>query len=160
MHSLKMHKPIAESTAVRSPAKLIKSSFNKLLRASWFSIRKTFSTYSLLLAKTYALPTATTGPASSQSRTGAKRRRWDGESTNCLPKAQRSRLRRWVLLAANNRRFYRPLLNKCNCHSVCSLALRESARTRSRFAPHRLVLLVRTLQMARVGVDGRRHGGY
>src|ERR1700732_1693741 len=145
MHSLKTHKPIAESTAVRSPAKLIKSSFNKLLHGSWFSIRKTFSTYSLLWAKTYALPTATTGPASSQSRTGAKRRRWDGESTNGLPEANRPRLRRWVLLAANNRRFYRPLLDKCNCHSVCGLALRESARTRSHLAPHRLVSLFRTL---------------
>src|ERR1700674_168232 len=145
MHSLKMHKPTAESTAVRSQAKLIKSSFNKLLRALWFSIRKTFSTYSLLWAKTYALLTATIGPASSQSRTGAKRRRWDGESTNRLPKAKRSRLRRWVLLAPNNRRFHRALLNKCNCHSVCGLALRESARTRPRLAPHRLVLFVRTL---------------
>src|SRR6202166_3464883 len=145
MHALKMHKPIAESTAVRSPAKLIKSSFNKLLRGSLFSIRKTFSTYSLLWAKTYALPTATTGPASSQSRTGAKHRRWDGESTNCLPKAKRSRLRRWVLLAANNRRLYRALLNKCNFDAVCRLALRESACTRSRLAPHRLVLVIRTL---------------
>src|SRR6202045_2176460 len=145
MHSLKMHKPTAESTAVRSPAKLIKSSFNKLLRALWFSIRKTFSTYSLLWAKRYALPTETTGPASYQSRTGAKRRRWDGESTNCLPKANRPRLGRWILLDPNNRRFYRPLLDKCNCHSVCGLALRESARTRSHLAPHRLVLFVRTL---------------
>src|SRR6266404_9756891 len=75
----------------------------------------------------------------------SKRRRWDGESTNCLPKANRPRLRRWVLFAANNRGFYRPLLDKCNCHSVCGLALRESARTRSRLAPHRLFLFVRTL---------------
>src|ERR1700676_3757143 len=145
MHALKMHKPIAESTAVRSPAKLIKSSFNKLLRGSWFSIRKTFSTYSLLWAKTYALPTATTGPASSQSRRGAKRRRWDGESTNCLPKAKRSRLRRWVLLAPNNRWFHRALLDKCNFDAVCRLALRGSARAWPRLAPYRVVLGIRTL---------------
>src|SRR5271155_4395817 len=123
MHSLKMHKPIAESTAVRSPAKLIKSSFNKSLRAPWFSILKTSSTNSRQSATTYASPTPTTAPESSPLRKGAKRRSWDGEAVKRLPKTERSRLRLWFLLAPNDCRFHRAFLDERRCHAVCRLAI-------------------------------------
>src|SRR5258707_13846051 len=68
-------------------------------------------------------------PVCSTSRKGAKRRSWDGEAGKCLPEAERPRLRRWLLLDANNRWFHRAFLNECPCHAVCCLALRISART-------------------------------
>src|SRR5258708_12250662 len=100
-----------------------KSSVKKSLRSPWLSIRKIFSTNSRQSATPCASPTPTTAPESSPSRKGAKRRSWDGEAVKRLPKTERSRLRRWFLLAPNDCRFHRAFLDERRCHAVCRLAI-------------------------------------
>src|SRR6267378_7079929 len=160
MHELNTRRPTAAPIGVGSSPIPKKISFSKSLHIPQLSTGKDFLIRSRLSAITSASPTATKMAVCSPSRKGARRRSWDGETANCLPEAERPRLRRRFLLDADNRWIHRPFLDECPCHTVCCLALRISVRAWPCLDPRRLVLPLRALQMACLGVGAGKHGGH